>query len=108
MQLVPYQNSSGINRNHQNNIPTVAMGIADVIMPMTNVISCCAFAGLVPPRSPNLELTYLKIELHKVVANINTRPRACMRVAVEACSGGSARVQAAVAVVIGEAVGAFK
>jgi hypothetical protein len=31
MKLVPYQNSSIINRNLQNNVLTVATGIADII-----------------------------------------------------------------------------
>jgi hypothetical protein len=64
MQLVSCQNSSKINGNHQNNILTVAMGIADVIMPVGTVFGCCAFTGLVPPHSLKLVLTYLKIESH--------------------------------------------
>jgi hypothetical protein len=31
MKLIPYKNSSEINENHQNNVITVAMGIADII-----------------------------------------------------------------------------
>jgi hypothetical protein len=64
MQLVPYQVSSGINENRQNNMITVVMGIADVIIPMATMVGCCAFAGLVPHCSPKLGLTYLKNEAH--------------------------------------------
>jgi hypothetical protein len=35
---------------------------------------------------------------------MDTRPRACVRVVAEACRGGSPRVQASAAMVIGEAV----
>jgi hypothetical protein len=64
MQLVSYQNSSVINKNHQNNMPTVIMSIVDIIMPMTTVVCYCTFTGLILPRSPKLRLTYLKIEAH--------------------------------------------
>jgi hypothetical protein len=58
------QNSSEINGNHQNNMLTVATCIADVIMPVTAVVGCCAFVGLVTPYSPKLRLAYLKTEAH--------------------------------------------
>jgi hypothetical protein len=62
MQLVSGLNSYGINRNNRNNMPTVATSIVDIIMPVTIVVGCYAFAGLVPHRSPKLGLTYLKTE----------------------------------------------
>jgi hypothetical protein len=62
MKLITCQNSYRINRNDQNNIPIVATGIVDVIMLVATVVGCCAFADLVPPRSPKLRLTYLKTE----------------------------------------------
>jgi hypothetical protein len=43
---------------------TVATCIADVIMPVTAVVGCCAFVGLVTPYSPKLRLAYLKTEAH--------------------------------------------
>jgi hypothetical protein len=60
MQLVSCPNSSGINRNHQNNVLTIAMDITDVIsaivitIPMSitdvsNALCYCDFVGLVPP-----------------------------------------------------------
>jgi hypothetical protein len=89
MQLVTCQNLCRINRNPQNNILTVATGIADIIMSMAIVVGCCTFTGLVSPRSSKLGPTYLKTEGCGAVSNINTRPRARMRVVVEACWGGS-------------------
>jgi hypothetical protein len=56
------KNLSEINGNHQNNRPTVTTGIADIIMVVATIVGCCAFAGLVPPHSPKLGLTYLKTE----------------------------------------------
>jgi hypothetical protein len=44
--------------NHQNNISTVARGIANIIMLVAIVVGCCAFADLVQPRSSKLEPTY--------------------------------------------------
>jgi hypothetical protein len=63
MQLVSCPNSSGINRNHQNNVLTIAMDITDIIsaivitIPMSiidvsnvsNALCYCDFVGLVPP-----------------------------------------------------------
>jgi hypothetical protein len=60
MQLVSCQNSSGICGNHRNNMPILAMGITDIIMPVATVVGCCAFTDLVPPRSLKLGLAYLK------------------------------------------------
>jgi hypothetical protein len=80
------------------------MGIADVIMPVGTVFGCCAFTGLVPPRSLKLVLTYLKIESHWAISNVDTRPRARIRVAAEGVCGGSVRAQAAATMVVGEAV----
>jgi hypothetical protein len=37
MQLLSYENSSGINKNHRNNVLTVATGIADVISAVASV-----------------------------------------------------------------------
>jgi hypothetical protein len=42
----------------------VVMSIANVIMPVTTVVGCCAFTGLVSPRSPKLGLSDLKIKAH--------------------------------------------
>jgi hypothetical protein len=64
MQLAPYQNSFGINGNHQNNMIIVAAGIANIIIPLATVVGCCAFAHLLPPCSPKLGLTYLRNEAH--------------------------------------------
>jgi hypothetical protein len=41
---------------------TVAMGIADIIVPVATMVVCCAFADLILPHSSKLGLTYLKIE----------------------------------------------
>jgi hypothetical protein len=64
LQLVSCQNSSGINGNHPNSMLTVATGITDVIKPVATMVGCCAFAGLVPPRSPKLGVNYLKTKVH--------------------------------------------
>jgi hypothetical protein len=45
-------------------MPTIATGVANVIMPVAIVVGYYAFAGLVPPLSPQLGVTYLKIEAH--------------------------------------------
>jgi hypothetical protein len=92
MQLVSCPNSSEINRNHQNDVLTVATGIVDSISVryycdnsskgiacIGNVHCYCAFAGLVAPRSPKLGLSYLKIETRGTVLNLVTRPRAHMQ-----------------------------
>jgi hypothetical protein len=63
LQLVSYQNSSGINENHQNNILAIATGSDDIIMPVATVVGCYAIAGLVPPCSPKLRLTNLKTKV---------------------------------------------
>jgi hypothetical protein len=42
--------------NHYKGIAT------DQNVHVATVVGCCAFAGLVPPRSPKLGLTYLKTE----------------------------------------------
>jgi hypothetical protein len=108
MKLITCQNSYRINRNDQNNIPIVATGIVDVIMLVATVVGCCAFADLVPPRSPKLRLTYLKTEACWVVLNIDSRPRARVWVAAEACWGGSVHDQTVAEMVIGEAVRACR
>jgi hypothetical protein len=51
-----------MNGNHRNNIPTVATGNDDVIMPVATVDGYYAIADLVPPHSPKLGLTNLKTE----------------------------------------------
>jgi hypothetical protein len=64
--------------NHQNNVIIVA---------------CCyrAFVSLLPPRSPALGLSYLKIKAHGGALNLVTRPQERVRVLVW---GGGARVRA--------------
>jgi hypothetical protein len=116
MQLVSCPNSSEINRNHQNDVLTVATGIVDSISVryycdnsskgiacIGNVHCYCAFAGLVAPRSPKLGLSYLKIETRGTVLNLVTRPCAHMQSDRGGC-GGSAHIRSATTRVVGKAV----
>jgi hypothetical protein len=74
MQLITCPNSTKIIENHQNDVLTTTTGIAN-----SNACCYCASTGLIPHRSPNLGLSYLKSDARITVSNLVTRTHVRVR-----------------------------